>query len=111
MDRFAVCEQVLRLGSFAEDGAAAKAAGVGAIGVDADAVDAVGTEEARRILDGEGMRVSSYIALARILKDDGDAARRLEVAAALGAPSAVVLTGPVGDRSTVDAELICRDWL
>src|SRR6266702_1744973 len=102
-ERFAVCEQVLRQGSFADDVAVAKAAGVNAIGVDAEAVDASGAEEAGRILDAEGIRVSSYIALEGILAKDGagaqldEAARRLEVAASLGAPSAVVVSGPLGD--------------
>ena len=40
--RFAVCELVLRQGSFAADVAVAKAAGVGAIGVTAEVVDADG---------------------------------------------------------------------
>jgi sugar phosphate isomerase/epimerase len=115
--RLAVCEQVLRQGSFADDVAMTKAAGVSAIGVDADAVDAIGAEEARRILDGEGVGVSSYIALARILASDRTTAaldetgRRLEVAAAVGAPAAVVLTGPLGGRTLADAEAVCRDWL
>lgn len=110
-DRFAVCEQVLRQGSFAADVAAAKAAGVAAVGVDAEAVDAIGAEKARRILDGEGVSVSSYIALARILEDDSETARRLEAAAALGAPSAVVLTGPLGDLPQPEAQAVCRAWL
>src|SRR4051812_14163142 len=102
-ERFAVCEQVLRQGSLADDVAVARAAGVSAIGVDAEAVDAIGTREARRILDGEGIGASSYIALEGILAEEGaiapldEAARRLEVAASLGAPGAVVVTGPLGD--------------
>jgi sugar phosphate isomerase/epimerase len=69
------------------------------------------------MLDGEGIGVSSYIALARILASDrataplDETGRRLEVAAAAGAPAAVVLTGPLGARTLADAEAMCRDWL
>ncbi len=100
--RYAVCEQVLRQGSFAADVAFASAAGIAAIGVDDAAVDAVGVDEAVRILDGEGIGVSSYMGLGSILGDDGapasldETARRLDVAARLGAPGALVGTGPLG---------------
>jgi sugar phosphate isomerase/epimerase len=112
-----VCEQVLRQGSFADDVAVAKAAGVSTIGVDAAAVDATGAHEARCILDSEGMGASSYIALESILTMDGvaapldEAARRLEVAASLGAPGAVVLTGSLGGLAPAEADAICHDWL
>lgn len=115
--RYAVIELVLRQGSFAADVAMAKAAGVAALGVHAETVDAVGTDEARRILEGEGLGVSSYVGLQPILQEDGslasldEAARRVEVAAALGAPGAVLITGPQGALSLPDAEKICRDWL
>jgi sugar phosphate isomerase/epimerase len=116
-ERFAVCEQVLRQGSFADDVAVAKAAGVSAIGVDANAVDATGAREARRILDSEGVGASSYIALESILAKDGaaapidEAARRLEAAASLGAPSAVVVTGSLGALAPAEADALCHDWL
>ena len=115
--RFAVCELVLRQGSFAADVAVAKAAGVSAIGVNAEVVDAIGADEARRILDGEGVLVSSYMALGNILQGDGgtvpldEAARRLDVAAGLGAPGALVLTGALGRLVPAEAEAQCRDWL
>ncbi len=115
--RFAVCELVLRQGSFADDVALTKAAGVSAIGVDATAVDAIGAEEARRVLDGEGVRVSSYLALPSILGDGGtpasldETARRLEVAASLGAPSVLAVTGTLGALAPTEADAICRDWL
>src|SRR5438094_3070091 len=115
--RYAVCEQVLRQGSFAADVAISRAAGVGAIGVDADAVDAIGGDEAHRVLDGEGIRVSSYMGLGTILHGDGstapldETARRLQIAAGLGAPAALVLTGPLGTVSPADAGAISRDWL
>lgn len=114
--RFAVCELVLRQGSFAGDVAVAKAAGVSAIGVLADAVDAIGADEARRILDGEGIQASSYSALT-ILQGQGATAdldrtaRQLEIAARLGAPAALVITGALGGRTATDAEARCRDWL
>ena len=98
--RFAVIELVLRQGSFA-----------------ADTVDAVGVDEARRILEGEGVRVSSYLGGGVILQGEGrrepldDTARRLEAAAALGAPAALVVTGPLGGLSPPDADAICREWL
>jgi sugar phosphate isomerase/epimerase len=112
-----VCELVARQGSFAADVALLRAAGVSAIGVSADAVDAVGVAEARRILDGEGLRVSSYMGLRSILERDGATApldetgRRLEVAAQLGAPGALVLTGPLGVLAPPEADATCRDWL
>lgn len=115
--RYAVCERVLRQGSFADDVALARAAGIGAIGVDAAAVDDVGVDEAVRILDGEGVLVSSYMGLEDILQQDespalpDETARRLDVAARLGAPGALVATGPVGGRSSAQADAICRDWL
>jgi sugar phosphate isomerase/epimerase len=40
-----------------------------------------------------------------------ETARRLEVAASLGAPSAVVLTGSLGALAPAEADAICRDWL
>jgi sugar phosphate isomerase/epimerase len=116
-DRYAVCERVLRWGSFAADVELASEAGIRAIGVDHAAVDAVGVEEAARILDGEGVAVSTYLALEDILGLDGasasldEAARRLDHAARLGASGAVVATGPIGSRSVVDADATCRNWL
>ena len=95
----------------------AKAAGVGAIGVSADAVDAVGAEEAAWILEGEGIKASSYMGLEPILQGDGatadldEAARRLEVAAGLGAPAVLAITGPLGGIPAQDAEARCREWL
>jgi sugar phosphate isomerase/epimerase len=115
--RYAVCERVLRWGSFAEDVALAREAGIGAIGVDHAAVDAVGAEEAVRILDDEGVAVSTYLALEDILAAKGstasldETARRLEVAARLGASGAVVATGPLSDRAVADADAACRAWL
>jgi sugar phosphate isomerase/epimerase len=115
--RYAVCEQVLRQGSFAADVALVAEAGVAAIGVDAAAVDAIGVDEAVRILDGEGICVSSYMGLEDILLGDGgttpldDAARRLDIAARLGAPAALVATGPLGALPPAQADAICRDWL
>ena len=115
--RYAVCERVLRQGSFADDVTLTRAAGIGALGVDAEAVDAIGVEDAARILDGEGIRVSSYMGLEDILPPDAttasldEAARRLDVAARLGAPGALVATGPLGARRAAEADAICRDWL
>jgi len=113
---FAVCELVLRQGAFADDVAMAKAAGVEAIGVLADPVDAVGVEEARRILDGEGIQASSYSALAilpgtGVTADLDETERQLEIAAQLGAPAALAITGPLGGRTAAEAEARCRDWL
>jgi sugar phosphate isomerase/epimerase len=115
--RYAVCERILRQGSFADDVALARSAGIGAIGVDAAAVDDVGVDEAVRILDCEGLRVSSYMGLEDILEEQRspaspeETARRLDIAARLGAPGVLVATGPVGPRSTAQADVICRDWL
>ena len=115
--RYAVCEGVLRQGSFAADVALARAAGIVAVGVDAAAVDAVGADEAARILDGEGVRVSSYMGLDDILPGGVSSAsldavaRRLDIAARLGAPAALVMTGPLGAPPATTAESICRDWL
>jgi sugar phosphate isomerase/epimerase len=110
--RFAVCEIVLRQGSFAADVALTMAAGVAALGVSADAVGAVGVDEARRILDGEGVLASSYMGLETILQGGtDDIARQLDAAAVLGAPGALVLTGPLGDRTPAEADAECRDWL
>lgn len=115
--RYAVCEQVLRQGSFAADVALAAAAGIQAVGVDAAAVDAIGVDEAARILGGEGVRVSSYMGLQDILQADGgtasldDAMRRLEIAARLGAPGALVATGPLDALLPARADATCREWL
>jgi sugar phosphate isomerase/epimerase len=115
--RFAVCEGVLREGSFAADVALASAAGIAGLGVDAAAVDVAGAREARRVLDGEGVVASSYMGLDGILGDDGVAlsldsfAARLDVAAGLGAPAALVFTGAVGRRPQADAQAECREWL
>ena len=116
-ERFAVCERVLRQGSFADDVALVRAAGIVAIGADADAVDAIGVDEAVRILEGEAVRVSSYMGIGDILVGDGipapldDIARRLDAAARLGAPGALVATGPLGALPPDEADTICRDWL
>jgi sugar phosphate isomerase/epimerase len=115
--RFAVCELVLRQGSFADDVAVAKGAGAGAIGVSADAVEAVGVDEARRILGDEGIQVSSYMGLEPILQGESgtadldETARRLDIAAALGAPGALAITGPLRGLNPSDAEARCREWL
>jgi sugar phosphate isomerase/epimerase len=114
--RYAVIELVLRQGSFAADVAATKAAGVDGIGVDAEEVGAIGAAEARRILDGEGVQASSYVGLDPILGGDGTAsldetARRLEVAATVGAPGAVVATGALGARAASEADKVSHDWL
>ena len=115
--RFAVCELVLRQGSFAADVAVAKAAGVGAIGVNAEVVDAIGSDEARRVLDGEGLVASSYMGLEPILQGEGvtadldETARRLDMAASIGAPAALAITGALGGLTASDAEARCRDWL
>ena len=115
--RYAVCEQVLRQGSFADDVALARAAGIPAIGVDDAAVAAIGVEEAARILDGEGVQASSYMGLGTVLQDDGapaslrEVARRLDVAAGLGAPGALVVTGALGERDPSETEATCREWL
>ena len=112
-----MCERVLRWGSFADDVALAREAGIGAIGVDHAAVDAVGAHEAGRVLAGEGMAVSTYLSLEDILAGEGatapldEAARRLDAAAHLGAAGAVVATGPLGARSVADADVACRAWL
>jgi sugar phosphate isomerase/epimerase len=115
-ERYAVCERVLRWGSFADDVALAREAGIRRIGVDAAAVDAVGVGEAARILEHEGMAVSTYLALDDILMGEStatldEAARRLDVAARLGASGAVIATGPLGARSVADADAACRGWL
>jgi sugar phosphate isomerase/epimerase len=115
--RYAVCERVLRWGSFAADVELARAAGICAIGIDHAAVDAVGAEEAARVLEGEGVEVSTYLALEDILGPDGatasrdEAARRLDVAARLGASGAVIATGPLAGRTVPDADTACRMWL
>ncbi|MEX0948180.1 MAG: sugar phosphate isomerase/epimerase [Acidimicrobiia bacterium] len=115
--RYAVCERVLREGSFAGDVALAVAAGIRAVGVDQASVDDVGVDEAQRILDGEGARASSYMGLDDILQADGgtaaldEVARRLDVAAHLGAPGALVGTGPLRALPEAQANAICRDWL
>jgi sugar phosphate isomerase/epimerase len=108
---YAVCERVLRQGSFAADVVLTGAAGINGLGVDADAVDEIGVDEARRILDGEGVRASSYMSLDDILSAAGDVARRLDVAAALEAPVAVVMTGPLGALRVDEADARCREWL
>ena len=93
-DRYAVCERVLRQGSFADDVALVRVAGIGAMEWDVDVVDQIGVPEAVGILDGEGVRASSYMGLGEIFVADGitapmdDVARHLDVAARLGAPSA-----------------------
>src|SRR5262245_500060 len=116
-ERYAVCERVLRRGSFADDVWLASRAGIRAIGVDHAAVDGVGVEEAVRMLDGEGLAVSTYLALEDILAPAGgtaahdEATRRLDHAARLGAAGAVVATGPLGDRSVADADGACRAWI
>jgi sugar phosphate isomerase/epimerase len=115
--RYAVCERVLRQGSFAGDVALTRAAGISAIGVDDAAVDAIGVDEAVLILDGEGVGVSSYMGLGNILGADGETAsldevaRRLDVAAHLGAPGALVATGPLGATPPARADALCREWL
>ena len=115
--RSAVCEHVVRQGSFADDVRLVAAAGIAAIGVDAAAVDAIGVDAAARLLDGEGLRVSSYIGLADILPAEGspasldEAARRLDVAGTLGAPGVLVATGPLGSLDPVRADASCRSWL
>jgi sugar phosphate isomerase/epimerase len=114
--RFAVCERVLRQGSFASDVALARAAGITGIGVDAAEVDRIGVDEAVRILDGEGVRASSYLPLDDILGPSAAAdldgtARQLDIAACLGAPGALVGTGPIGSRASADADARCREWL
>jgi sugar phosphate isomerase/epimerase len=88
------------------------------MGVDAAAVNQVGADEAARVLDGEGVRASSYMdETALILSDDDEAAsietmrRRLDNAAEVGAPSVLVITGPLGARRPPDADSSVRDRL
>jgi sugar phosphate isomerase/epimerase len=108
---------VLRQGSFAADVALTSTAGVRGIGVAADAVEAVGADEARRILDGEGVLVSSYMGAGIILQGDGgpqsldETAQHLGAAATLGAPAALVVTGALGGLDQREADAICREWL
>ena len=115
-DRYAVCEGVLRQGSFAADVEVVTAAGIAAIGVDHDAIDAIGVEEAARVLERAGVRASSYMTLPDVIGADGshasldETARRLDATARLGAPAALVGTGPLGDLSLEDAEAACRRW-
>src|SRR5262245_44834687 len=115
--RYAVCERVLRQGSFAADVALVRTAGIAAIGADDAAVEAIGVREAVRVLDGEGVGVSSYMSLEEIVRADASTAsldgtaRRLDVAMQLRAPSALVATGPLGALSAARADAICRDWL
>jgi sugar phosphate isomerase/epimerase len=40
-----------------------------------------------------------------------DVARRLDVAARIGAPGALVTTGPLAGRDVADADRLVRDWL
>ncbi|HEY8216947.1 MAG TPA: sugar phosphate isomerase/epimerase family protein [Acidimicrobiia bacterium] len=115
--RYAVCEAVLRQGSFADDIALAAGAGIGGVGVDAPAVETVGADEARRILDDHGVQASSYMDFATIFHEDGgrfpldEAARRLDVGRRLGVPAALVMTGALGARAPAEADETCRDWL
>ena len=105
----------LRWGSFAADVSLAREAGIFAIGVDHTAVDAVGAEEAARILDGEGVAVSTYLALEDILGAGGTASLDEAAASTRGRgraqarSGAVVATGPLGDRTVADADAACRD--
>jgi sugar phosphate isomerase/epimerase len=111
---FAVCERVVRQGSFAADVALTAAAGVAGLGVDAETVDTIGAGEAARVLDGEGVRASSYMGLDDMLGAESSfdaVARRLDIAAVLGAPIAVVMTGPLGGLHVEDADARCRDWV
>jgi sugar phosphate isomerase/epimerase len=116
--RYAVCESVVRQGSFADDVAMVAAAGIAGMGVDAAAVNEVGAAEAARVLESEGVRASSYLdETALILSDDDEAAsieimkRRLDNAAEVGAPAVLVITGPLGALSAAEANSRCRDRL
>jgi sugar phosphate isomerase/epimerase len=107
---------VLRQGSFAADVELVRAAGIAAIGVDAGLVDAIGADEARRVLDGAGVAASSYMTLEDVLAPDGTASldetrRRLDIAARLGAPCALIGTGPLDRRALPEAERLTRGWL
>ena len=116
-DRYAVCERVVRQGSFTDDVVLVRVAGVTAIGVDADAVDAIGADEAARVLDGEGLRVElheprqhsrrrrSY----RVARRDGSTPRHGgEAPRCLRHWSRPARLGP---RTVADADDRCRDWL
>jgi sugar phosphate isomerase/epimerase len=115
--RYAVCERVLRLGSFADDVSAASSLGVAGMGVDAQVLDATGAAEGRRILDGSGVVASSYVGLGPVFAAGGglspvtEIVRRLDVAAAVGAPSALLTTGALGRRDPVAADDECHDWI
>jgi len=115
--RFAACEISLRQGSLAADVALVRAAGVEAIGVTADIIDNEGVSEAKRILDGEGVQVSSYVGAGIILDGEGkvapvdDTLRHIEAAAALRSPCALVITGPLDNLDARDADAMCREWL
>lgn len=110
--RAAVCENTLRTGAFATDVELAAVVGFAAVGVDAASVDMIGGDVARRVLDRAGLRVSSYMALPELLHGDLDELeRRLDVAAALSAPVAVAMTGPLLDGTVAAADARCREAL
>jgi sugar phosphate isomerase/epimerase len=86
------------------------------VSVDSDELLRLGSREARRLLDGAGLRASSVLPIGPGVEAGGtepiDAELEiLDAAAAIGAPGVLAFTGPKGDLTGREADARCRAWL
>jgi sugar phosphate isomerase/epimerase len=118
VERYAVCQAVLRSGDIATDiewAARAEAAG---IGLEAQSVIAAGTGTVLAMLNEAGLGASSLmgaldpiLAMAGAPEAEARSRAMIELCAELGAPGLLLTTGALGDRSIIDADRECAEWL
>jgi sugar phosphate isomerase/epimerase len=118
VDRYAVCDNVLRIGELGATLEYVVAAGAAGLGVSFNSVETLGAAEARVLLDDAGVVASTLMSAPAILGQDGEPAAHadriaaiLDVCAVLGAPGVLLTTGTLGDLSVRDADARCTAWL
>jgi sugar phosphate isomerase/epimerase len=103
---------MVRGGDLRTDASVAAEVGFVALGVELDSVLACGPGNARSILDGADLAASSVMGLPDLLEPRASSQRRyelaLDVTAALGAPGALVGTGPLSGRTVEEADTLVR---
>jgi sugar phosphate isomerase/epimerase len=109
--RYSIVETVLLGDDFADDLRIAVEAGIDTVGLSFLGVRDRNPADCKRLLDEAGLSVSSYMALFDIVDSPDSSEATIELAAALGAPSLLVCSGPIGTRTFGEADRSCRQWL
>lgn len=111
--KLAICEGVLRLGSFVADLKAASTAGYTLMQVEAGRIEEAGTEAAARMLADFGMAISSLGTISGPFgsSDDDKLLRSIDIAATLGTSLVAIVPGSLGDMSHQEAADRTRTWL